>query len=239
MLTTVGSPLALRYLRPDWVAPLGASSLIFNFIFAYWLVGTRKRLPFPRVYDASELTPAVTSTDINGTAVIVFGVILILIFSSINHGLSQSLPISLLSELWSRGSWLAWFVFLILFNATTYLASHLLRKLLVSRASFSPLPSPSINLRPRLSERNPVMRFVGGTKRRWERIERILLSRMERVFQRADDARLTWLQGIGWGVCGGGLAGLCLVFTKVVVKVFWLPGHPVSRAPGPAGCRGI
>lgn len=41
MLTAVGSPLALRYLRPDWVAPLGASSLIFNFMFAYWLVGTR------------------------------------------------------------------------------------------------------------------------------------------------------------------------------------------------------
>lgn len=38
----LGSPLALRYLRPDWVAPLGASSLIFNFVFAYFLVGTRE-----------------------------------------------------------------------------------------------------------------------------------------------------------------------------------------------------
>ena len=42
----VGSPLALRYLRPDWVAPLGSSSLVFNFLFAYWLVGTRKFLSF-------------------------------------------------------------------------------------------------------------------------------------------------------------------------------------------------
>jgi hypothetical protein len=174
------------------------------------------------------LTAAVTSTDINGTAVIILGVILILVFSSINHGLSQSLPISLLNHLWSRGSWLAWFVLLIVFNGTTYLTSHLLRKLLAARASYSPLPSPSITLRPRLGERNTVMRFVDGMKGRWEHIERILLSRMERMFQRADDARLTWLQGIGWGVCGGGLAGLCLVFTKVVVKVFWLPGHPVS-----------
>lgn len=40
----LGSPLALRYLRPDWVAPLGASSLIFNFVFAYFLVGTREHL---------------------------------------------------------------------------------------------------------------------------------------------------------------------------------------------------
>ena len=38
----VGSTLALRWLRPDWVAPLGATSLIFNFLFASWLVGTRK-----------------------------------------------------------------------------------------------------------------------------------------------------------------------------------------------------
>jgi hypothetical protein len=40
-LTSVGSPLALKYLRPDWVAPLGSTALIFNFIFARWLVGTR------------------------------------------------------------------------------------------------------------------------------------------------------------------------------------------------------
>jgi hypothetical protein len=36
---------------------------------------------------------AVTKTDINGTAVIILGVILILVFSSINHGLSQGLNI--------------------------------------------------------------------------------------------------------------------------------------------------
>lgn len=35
---------------------------------------------------------AVTATDIRGTAVIVLGVILIMVFSSINHGLQQSIP---------------------------------------------------------------------------------------------------------------------------------------------------
>ena len=34
---------------------------------------------------------AVTATDIRGTAVIVLGVILIMVFSSINHGLQQSI----------------------------------------------------------------------------------------------------------------------------------------------------
>jgi len=49
------------------------------------------------------------------------------------------------------------------------------------------------------------------------------------MFQRADDARITWLEGIGWAVAGGSLAGLCLVFTKATVKIVVLPGHPVSH----------
>lgn len=36
----IGSTLALRYLRAEYVAPLGATSLIFNFLFASLLVGT-------------------------------------------------------------------------------------------------------------------------------------------------------------------------------------------------------
>lgn len=55
-----------------------------------------------------------------------------------------------------------------------------------------------------------------------------MLSRMEITFARADDARLIWLEGIGWAVAGGSLAGLCLVFTKAIVKIFGNPGHPVS-----------
>jgi hypothetical protein len=46
---------------------------------------------------------------------------------------------------------------------------------------------------------------------------------------RASDARLLWLEGIAWAVAGGSLAGLCLVFTKAVVKLLANPGHPVSR----------
>lgn len=35
-----------------------------------------------------------TTSDIRGTALIVFGVILIVVFSSINHGLKQELSVS-------------------------------------------------------------------------------------------------------------------------------------------------
>ncbi|WVF72206.1 hypothetical protein IAT40_007018 [Kwoniella sp. CBS 6097] len=206
-----GSPLALRYLRPDWVAPLGSSSLVFNFLFAHWLVGT-----------------PVTATDIQGTCIIVFGVILIIVFSSINHGLKQSLDIERLNSLWTRGSWLAFFVFIVAFTASTYLVSSLFASLLASRASFSPLPSPTLELpTSRPAKPNAIKGFflrIGGG---WKRIEGVALKRMERLFARTDDARLIWLQGIGWAVCGGSLAGLCLVFTKAAVKLFGLPGHPL------------
>jgi hypothetical protein len=37
-----------------------------------------------------------------------------------------------------------------------------------------------------------------------------------------------WLEGMAWAAAGGSLAGLCLVFTKGVVKIFFNRGHPVS-----------
>lgn len=137
-----GSPLALRYLRPDWVAPLGSSSLVFNFLFAYWLVGT-----------------PVTTSDLRGTAVIILGVILIIVFSSINHGLQQSLSIERLNSLWSRPAWLAYFIMVVLFTASAYIVSLLLQSLLASRASFSPLASPSLELpTSRSSSPNPLVK---------------------------------------------------------------------------------
>ncbi|ORX39949.1 hypothetical protein BD324DRAFT_615617 [Kockovaella imperatae] len=208
----VGSPLALRYLRPDWVAPLGSSSLIFNFLFANWLVGT-----------------PVTATDIRGTVVIVLGVILIMIFSSINHGLSQTIDIETLNDLWTRAAWLSYFALLIAFTALTYLVSHFLASLLASRASFSPLPSPTTELpvtsraKPQNAFKNVFLRLFHS----WNAIETSAIKRLEIIFQRTDDARITWLQGIGWAVAGGSLAGMCLVFTKVTVKTFSLPGHPL------------
>ena len=208
-----GSPLALRYLRPDWVAPLGSSALVFNFIFARWLVGT-----------------PVTRLDVQGTVVIVLGVILIVVFSSINSGLDQSISIDRLNGLWIRLSWLLYLVLVFAGTWTIYLFSSLLRALLASRASYSAMTSPT--LEPTATPRQP-NKLITLAKRywaAWKSIEKRLLAQVERLLSRADDARVTWLQGIGWAVTGGSLAGLCLVWTKAVVKIFWLPGHPVGDA---------
>ncbi|TXT12631.1 uncharacterized protein COLE_03041 [Cutaneotrichosporon oleaginosum] len=206
-LTTVGSPLALRYLRPDWVAPLGASSLVFNFLFAYWLVGT-----------------PVTQSDIRGTGFIVLGVILIVIFSSINHGLKQELSVDELSELWRRGSWLSYFFVLIFATWVVYLVGDLLHKVAKQRASFSPLPSPTMG---RGSRPPPALNTFQRSLAQWRAWENTILGHLERLLQRTPDTRVQWLEGIFFASCGGSLAGLCLVFTKAIVKIMWGEGHPL------------
>ncbi|THG94282.1 hypothetical protein EW145_g8171, partial [Phellinidium pouzarii] len=93
----IGSTLALQYLRAEYVAPLGSSSLIFNFLFASMLVGT-----------------PVTSTDVYGTVVVVIGVVGIVAFGSINAGLAEEMDISRLKALWGRANWLVYFAFMAL-----------------------------------------------------------------------------------------------------------------------------
>ena len=77
----IGSTLALRYLRAEYVAPLGSTSLIFNFIFASMLVGT-----------------PVTATDIYGTVIVILGVVGIVAFGSINSGLENGMDLELLNR---------------------------------------------------------------------------------------------------------------------------------------------
>lgn len=36
------------------------------------------------------------------------------------------------------------------------------------------------------------------------------------MLERTNDERVRYMQGIGWAVVGGSLAGGCLVFTKAV-----------------------
>ncbi|KAE9411418.1 hypothetical protein BT96DRAFT_1011238 [Gymnopus androsaceus JB14] len=78
----IGSTLALEYMRAEYVAPLGSTSLVFNFLFARFLVGT-----------------PVTSTDIYGTIVVVLGVIGIVAFGSINSGLAAETDVAHLTYL--------------------------------------------------------------------------------------------------------------------------------------------
>jgi hypothetical protein len=130
-----------------------------------------------------------------------------------------------LDSLWSRPAWLSFFLLVVAFTLLRSLVAHLLSALLASRASYSPLASPVLT--PSQSRPNFVVAAAQTAWYTWRHLEKRVVEKMEST--RASDARLLWLEGIAWAVAGGSLAGLCLVFTKAVVKLLANPGHPVSR----------
>ncbi|CAG8492663.1 10343_t:CDS:2, partial [Ambispora gerdemannii] len=89
----LGSTLALYFLKAQWVAPLGAVSLIFNFVFARALVGTR-----------------ITRKDIVGTFVVIASVIWVVVFGGMNKGEGdESLTLEKLKALFMRPVFIGYF----------------------------------------------------------------------------------------------------------------------------------
>ncbi|KAG0233584.1 hypothetical protein BGW42_007333 [Actinomortierella wolfii] len=90
-----GSTIALNFLKTQWVAPLGSIALIFNFIFAKILVGTR-----------------ITKKDVYGTIIVMASVIWIVVFGAMNDGgdIEDKLTLADLKLLFSR------FVFILYFS---------------------------------------------------------------------------------------------------------------------------
>ncbi|KAF9205800.1 hypothetical protein BGZ49_003476 [Haplosporangium sp. Z 27] len=82
------------FLKAQWVAPLGSIALIFNFIFAKILVGTR-----------------ITRMDVFGTIVVMISVVWIVIFGGMNSGedIEESLNLSQLKALFSRVAFTIYF----------------------------------------------------------------------------------------------------------------------------------
>lgn len=140
-----------------------------------------------------------------------------------------------LSALWSRGSWLSYFFVLVFATWAVYLVGDMLHKVAKQRASFSPLPSPVLG---RGSRPPLALNFFQRVMAKWRSAESTILGHLERLLQRTDDARVSWMEGIFFASCGGSLAGLCLVFTKAIVKIMWGPGHPVGCIDGWLGGDG-
>lgn len=126
--------------------------------------------------------------------------------------------------MWTRGGWLAWFSLVTFSTIITYTLTRFLATLLRSRASLSPtLPEFDSSLPPTSSggRHRPAPTGVKAfVKRAWKGkndLERRAVAFLDRrVFERTEDARIRWLEGVGWAVVGGSLAGGCLVFTKCV-----------------------
>ncbi|KAK2463221.1 hypothetical protein APHAL10511_004876 [Amanita phalloides] len=203
----IGSTLALEYMRAEYVAPLGSSSLVFNFLFARFLVGT-----------------PVTRNDIYGTIVVVLGVVGIVAFGSINSGLTTDMDAARLSTLWNRLGWLGYF-FAMTF-ALTLLLIFITRLEAVLSARNEITPGSENNSSQNLPSRTSVLdalgivgRVVKATRFYWRVTMVWVTEKLEVWTAPKPDKQVAWTLGIGWACCGGGLAGGCLVFAKASVKL--------------------
>jgi hypothetical protein len=183
-------------MRAEYVAPLGSTSLIFNFLFASILIGT-----------------PVTSTDIYGTVIIVFGVIGIVLFGSINSGLENEMDIVRMSAHWARAGWLAFFVLMSLALTVLYICTSQLDAVLAARADLSSVPFAAAGSR---QPSRGADSFLGMVAQKWNATLTWVREWMERWTAAKSDKQIAWTLGIGWACCGGGLAGGCLVFAKAV-----------------------
>ncbi|KAI0081307.1 hypothetical protein K474DRAFT_1656812 [Panus rudis PR-1116 ss-1] len=196
----IGSTLALEYMRAEYVAPLGSTSLIFNFLFAKFLVNS-----------------PVTKNDIWGTVIVIIGVIGIVAFGSINSGLSSETNAAHLAYLWSRGNWLAYFFFMTFALFALYTFTSQLEAVLAARSDISAVPFSATSTRRPAAP--PVLNWFGKVKALWDTGMMRAREYLELWTATHDDKRIAWTLGIGWACCGGGLAGGCLVFAKAAVKL--------------------
>ncbi|KAG6820249.1 hypothetical protein H0H93_003413 [Arthromyces matolae] len=230
----LGSTLALEYMRAEYVAPLGASSLIFNFLFARFLVGT-----------------PVTANDIYAS------VIGIVAFGSINSGLSSQTDVTHLTYLWRRGGWLGFFFLMSAALAALLIFAERLDGVLVARSDLHSVPATQTDIPlalrpdPLLPNSNSRIRNPDDSTSRDTRVLSLLRSVRHAVrFLRAawatflirvtawleawtapqEDKQVAWTLGIAWACCGGGLAGGTLVFAKATVKL--LSGSLSKQNPG-------
>ncbi|KAI0268675.1 hypothetical protein BC834DRAFT_1018817 [Gloeopeniophorella convolvens] len=195
----IGSTLALEYMRAEYVAPLGSTSLIFNFLFARFLVGT-----------------PVTMTDIYGTVIVILGVIGIVAFGSINSGLSEESSASHLAVLWGRAGWLGYFLAMSMSIALLYTFTSQLDLVLSARSDLSAEPFAGMSARmPKTSSGGPLVRLKGLWS--WSMIW--IAEKLEEWTAGKNDKVVAWTLGIGWACAGGSLAGECLVFAKAAVKL--------------------
>ncbi|KAF5393269.1 hypothetical protein D9757_000629 [Collybiopsis confluens] len=213
----IGSTLALEYMRAEYVAPLGSTSLVFNFLFARFLVGT-----------------PVTSTDIYGTIVVVLGVIGIVAFGSINSGFAPDTDVNHLTYLWRRGGWLAFFFLMSGALFLVFLCTSKLDAILAARSHMNAAPSSASQPMNTSSTKNRQSNVLVAVARRiqmiWAFVSTKLGDWIEKWNEPKDDKTIAWTLGIAWAAVGGALAGGTLVFAKATVKL--LSGSLSHENPG-------
>ncbi|GAA6049083.1 hypothetical protein JCM3770_003878 [Rhodotorula araucariae] len=220
----VGSTLALEFLRAEYVAPLGSSSLIFNVLFAYLLAG----IP-------------VTRLDVAGTAVIIVGVVGVVVFGNQKVktdaiDAESNLSLSLLKELWGRGGWIAFFVILEVVTVLLWWLSRIAHEVCMARVTDdrgdADRDGSGVDAMMdggggrRVSNPYVGEGFVGKVKAArdsWHRhqgkVRKVVKRHIERWSVSRPDTSIKQLAAFMWAVTGGLLSGQTLILAKSGVKL--------------------
>ena len=140
----------------------------------------------------------------------------IVAFGSINSGLDEETDAKRLTYLWRRGGWIGYFFLMTISLVSTYIFTNELDAVLAARADLSAEPFSSISARRRHPEDANLItkvKFYIESGLLWVK------QQLEAWTAAHDDTQIAWTLGIGWACCGGGLAGMCLVFAKAAVKL--------------------
>lgn len=211
-------------MRAEYVAPLGASSLIFNVLFAYLLVGT-----------------SITKLDVAGTLTIIVGVVGVVVFGNIRIktdaiDAESNLSLSLLKEIWSRGPWIIYLVFLELTTIVFWWLSRIAHEVCMARVidERGDADADGSGLDAMLEggggrrNTNPYegQGFVGKLKSardawhvRQGKVRRVVKEALERWSQSRPDASIRQLAAFAWAVTSGLLSGQTLILAKSGVKL--------------------
>ncbi|KAG0234016.1 hypothetical protein B0O80DRAFT_490482 [Mortierella sp. GBAus27b] len=190
----VGGVIALNFLKAQWVAPLGSIALIFNFVFAKILVGTR-----------------ITRTDVYGTVIVMVSVIWIVTFGGMKSGadVEDSLTIAEIKPLFSR------IVFIIYFSVLNLVVLGLLSLGLYAYWAIS-LDDESGQLRKRMKTK---MTKLLGTNWFSRLFSGLTLEGDEGLEDEARDLRLRKVVAIIMATSGGLIASQTLLLAKSEIKL--------------------
>ncbi|KAG0060503.1 hypothetical protein BGZ89_012227 [Linnemannia elongata] len=189
-----GSTIALNFLKTQWVAPLGSIALIFNFVFAKILVGTR-----------------ITKKDVYGTIVVMISVVWIVVFGGMNSAgadIEDSLTISELKALFSR------LVFIFYFSILNIVIAALLSLGLYAYWAIT-LDDESGQMRKRMKTK---LTQLLGTNR-FARASGLTLVGDPGLDADVKDVRLKKVVAMIMATCGGLIASQTLLLAKSGVKL--------------------
>lgn len=186
--------LLLDFLKTQWVAPLGSIALIFNFIFAKILVGTR-----------------IIKQDVWGTIVVMISVIWIVVFGGMNSSsadVEETLTLPELKALFSRP------VFIIYFSILNIVIAIFL---IMGQYAFwvITIDDQSGQLRKNMKKR--LTKLLGTN--RCTRASGLTLESDEGPRAEACDMRMKKVIAMIMSACGGLLASETLLLAKSGVKL--------------------